>query len=484
MGKRYKWAALGMSLLLFFGFKQFYTNPNMVMDSYVYIKGAVLNLQANSFPIGYSKLLQAFCFFSRSANLLVFLQYSLLQSASLSIFLSVLYIFSPSKPIAIILFVFLFCNPLILFLSNFIMSDTVFTALSLFWLTNVIWIVYRPRPYMLWTQAVLLLAVFTVRYNALYYPIVASAAILICQLRIGYKIAGLILPFVMLAAFVNYTSNKMQELTGVRQFSPFGGWQLGNNALYMYGHIYHQEKDRLPARFQDLDTTVRDYFDATHHTESLINNEIGGGGAYYVANYNSPLITFMNRKYGADTIFQNFRKWGPMGYLCGQYGSCLIKTHPFAFVKYWIWPNSQRYFLPPAEVFQMYSPYYLRDDEFGQMAKQLFDLQTLAVPMPLINFRTALLSTYPLFFTLLNLFFIMSYIGFFALGAAKTKTKMQVSVFITIALLWLCNAGFSITASSIVLRYQIFIMIVQFVFGLILADTLYRDNRNNSPANG
>jgi hypothetical protein len=475
MKRVYIWTALGTILSLFFVFKYFYPYPNMVMDSYVYIKGAVRNLDANSFPIGYSKFLLFFSFFSRSTLLLVLLQYLLLEFALLGLFLSVLYFFKPSKKVGYILFAFLFCNPLFLFLSNFIMSDTLFTALSLFWLLNLIWIVCRPQPYMIWTQAVLLLLVFTVRYNALYYPLIGSIAILLSRLRTGYKIAGILLQFVLIGSFVLYTSCKMEQLTGVKQFSPFGGWQMANNALYMYGHIYQGEDEPVPPKFRSLDSTVRHYFRVTRSVESLINDEIGGGGAYYVANNNSPLVRFMNSEYGEDTIFQNFKKWGPMGFTCGQYGAYLLKRHPFEFARYWIWPNSRRYIYPPAEVFQMYTPYFLRNDEFGKMATQLFDIKTLTVAWPLINLRTSLLSWYPLFFALLNSFFIITLFGFCVFGGLKTKDRANSYVLFTVALLWICNAGFSIIASSIVLRYQIFIMIVQVAFGLVLADFVYHD---------
>jgi hypothetical protein len=224
-----------------------------------------------------------------------------------------------------------------------------------------------------------------------------------------------------------------------------------------------------------LDSAVRHYFGVTHRVESLINDEIGGGGAYYVANNNSPLVTFMNSQYGADTIFQNFKKWGPMGFTCGQYGSYLLKRHPIEFARYWMLPNTFRYIYPPAEVFQMYSPYYFRDDEFGKMATQLFDIKTLTVAEPLISLRTSLLSGYPLFFGLLNVFFVLTFIGFCAFGGMKMKNRANLYMFFTIALLWICNAGFSITASSIVLRYQIFIMIVLVAFGLVLADFVYFD---------
>ena len=56
--RRYLSASLLIPGLLFGLFKYFYPHPNMVMDSYVYIRAMVFNLQANSFPVGYSRFLQ------------------------------------------------------------------------------------------------------------------------------------------------------------------------------------------------------------------------------------------------------------------------------------------------------------------------------------------------------------------------------------------------------------------------------------------
>src|SRR5580658_2026105 len=137
--RRYFWAGLGVSVVLFVVFKLFYPFPNMVMDSYVYLKAAVLDLSANSFPIGYSKFLQVLIYLDCSANWIVAVQFLILDAACLLFFLTIGYFFRPSRIVLIILWIFLFCNPLLYYLSNFIMSDTLFTALSLFWVTQLIW---------------------------------------------------------------------------------------------------------------------------------------------------------------------------------------------------------------------------------------------------------------------------------------------------------------------------------------------------------
>jgi hypothetical protein len=254
------------------------------------------------------------------------------------------------------------------------MSDTLFIALSIFWITQLIWIIGQPKPYMIWIQAILLLLAFTVRYNALYYPVFASGIILLSRLSMRYKIAGIVVQFLLIGGFVFYTRSEMQELTGVKQFSPFGGWQIANNALYMYGHINDNGNGDLPVEFYPLDSAVKQYFNRTHRVESLLQYNAEGPGFYFMVSDNSPLIQFMHKEYGVDTVFQDFKKWGAMGVLCSGYGSYLIKEHPIDFARYWVWPNTIRYLYPPTEIFSMNSPFFLRSDGLGKMATQFLDI--------------------------------------------------------------------------------------------------------------
>ena len=165
-----------------------------------------------------------------------------------------------------------------------------------------------------------------------------------------------------------------------------------------------------------------------------------------------------------------------MGNICGQYGIYLVKRHPIDFARYWIWPNAFRYFEPPAEIFRMNSPYFFlfRNDEYSKIALQYFALKTLMTPWSRISFRTSLLSWYPIFFCVLNVFFCIGFFGFFAMGGPKLTTRDKLRALLTVALLWLTNAAFSIIASGNVLRYQIFSMILQTVFGLVVVDMILR----------
>lgn len=470
----YLWAGGVVSIWLFYMFKQFYPYPNMVMDSYVYLKAAVEGLGANSFPIGYSKFLQFFIFLGCSADWVIWTQFLILDAALLLFFGTILHFFRPSRVVTILLWIFLFCNPLLYYLSNFIMSDTLFTALSLLWVTQLIWMIGAPKQYMIWIHAGLLLLVFTIRYNALYYPMVAPLAVLLSRYRLRDKAFAIGLPLLLIGCYIWYTRSEMKRMTGVSQFTPFGGWQLANNALYVYGHTYRGLSKQFDGELGQLDLVIRRYFDSTHRVESLLDYSANESGFYYSGDGGSPLMSYLVSRYGPDTVFQDFRKWGPMGELYSRYGSKIIESHPLAFLRYWAWPNTIRYFYPPAEIFAKYSPYFLRQDGFGRMAQRALGVRTLMVGIGLIQFRTKLLAFYPTFFALLNVWFVLAICGFWLIGAGRQSDKYVRQVVHIITFLWLCNFLFSVTASCIVLRYQVPIMIVEFGFCLLLTEKAFQ----------
>ena len=474
MNKAYAWAVVGTTVVLFLVFKYFYPYPNMVMDSYVFIKAAVKHMGANSSPIGYSWFLRIFCFFTRSTFLLVMFQYFLLETACALLFFTLLRFFSPGRVTRNILFVFLFCNPLFLYMSNFIMSDSLFTAISLLWITQLIWIVCAPKPYMLVVHTLLVFLAFTVRYNAMYYPLFATVALLVVQLKIWQKATAIVVQFLLIGLFIIHVKDSMYPFSGARQFPPFGGWQMANNVMYMYGHVDRNAKGSVPDQFRTLDSTVCHYFDSVKYVEDILDYNAEAHGFYYMASDRSPLNYYFHRTYGYDSAFQDFTKRGPTSILFTAYANYLIRKYPLPYIRYWAIPNGIRYFYPPTEIFSSISPYFMRHDIFGTMAQQLFDVHTLMVRPGLINLRTDLLSYYPMFFMLLNLLFLLSFAGFIGFGGFKKVERPQAYVLASIALLWCCNLFFSAMVASCDLRYEVFIMIVTFAFTCLLLDFIGR----------
>jgi len=471
-GRIYLVGAIALSLPLFLIFKLFYPYPNLVMDSYVYIRPLVEGRFVNSFPMGYSWFLQLFSVFSRSATLLVWVQYLLLQASCGLFFFTLLYFFQPGKWIRLLLFLFLFANPVFLYCSNFIMSDALFTTLSILWITQLIWIINWPRLHWIIIHAVLLLLVFTVRYNALYYPFIATGVLLLIRTRLWLKVAAIALQFLLIGVFVQYTRIEMERVSGIRQFSPFGAWRMANNALYMYGHICLDKKDPAPEPFVRLDNMVKDYFNAVREVDDLADAR--SGGAFYTADISSPLLQYMRQLYGYDTVFLNLRTYGDVAPLYSAYGAWLARKYPLDYFRWFLWPSTIRYAVSPTEIFSTLSPFYLRDDAIGKETNGWFGLRTITVSPAAINFRNILLSPYPELLGMIHLAFISGMLGFLFFGGLKQVNRINRYIILTVGAFWICDLFFKVTAGAIVLRHQLFLMILEFTFASLLLEFVYR----------
>jgi len=479
-GRIYLMGAIALSLLLFFVFKILYPYPNMIMDSYVYLRPLVEGQHVSAFPMGYTWFIGLVGLISRSATVLVWVQYLFLEMSFLLFYYTILYFFQPAKWSRILLFVFLFCNPLFMYAGNLVMSDTLFTTLSILWLTQMIWIFFRPRLYMILLQALLLLLVFSVRYNALYYPFVGAIALFFVRIPIWQKLAGIGLQIMLIGSFVLYTMQEMRLATQQTVFSPFGAWRMANNALYMYGHVCLQENkpSPVPPRFGGLDSMVRRYFNAIRWVDDQAN--AGSVAALYAGDPTSPLVIYKELKYGPDSVFMDLRTFSLMAPEYSAYGVFLVKKYPFSYIKWFLWPSLIRYLITPQEVFSSHTPFYLREDTIGKEMNTWFRLKTLTVAPSLISVRDILLSPYSILKTLIHLAFFIGMTGFFFLGGLKRTDRTMVRAVIFIAAVWIIDLFFKVTAGAVALRHQMFIMVLEFSFVPFFFNFIYHKIKEES----
>jgi hypothetical protein len=469
----YIWSALSITIIMLALFKLIYPYPNMVLDSYYYILAAISHSDVNAWAIGYSWFLRLFGIFSHSPLLVVIFQYLFLEASLLLFFLVLTRVFHFSTIAKLVFFVFLFVNPLFLYCANFIMADSLFIALSILWVSLLLCICVWPNIYFLWIHAVLILFVFVVRYNALYYPLVASVALLVSRYSIRQKVLGIVLQTVFIGGFILYTCLRVGALSGQVQFSPFGNWKTANDALYMYGHIYRERNDPVPKEFAALHETVRHYFESGAQVDDLLNYQSPFYGSEYMFFDTSPLVRYKNLHFGADTEFLNFKKMAYVGPLYGAYGTYLIQKYPGAFLHYFVGPNAVRYFFPPMEAFASLPPFFLRSDYLGQAGRTWFGIRTLTVSWSAIQLRTYLLSPYPMAATFVHLLFVLNIAGLFWVRSLRSLSQLEQSALIVLVALWICDFVFNLTAAATVMRYIIFSLIIEFGLVVWLTEQIY-----------
>lgn len=453
-------------------FKVFYPFPDFFSDSYSYIYAASAHLDANIWPIGYSRFLFIFHWITHSATALNLFQYLFFELSALYFYRTLLFLFPTSRNTRIILCVFLFFNPLNLYLANFVSSDALFAALSLLWLTELIWIIYRPHWYHLVVLSLTCFIAFTFRYNALYYPIIAAPAFLIAKHSRWFKMAGILFSPALIIPFILFSSNAAREMSGTPQFPPIlGGWQWGNNALYMREYI-EEDSNKFPSpQTAELDRIARQYYRQVPPQQRELSSYVGN---FFIRQWDAPLKVYMVQHFKDSNDYSAVTAWAKAAPIFNQYGQYLIKRHPIPFLRHYILVNAKNYFLPPLEKLEVYN---LGEDRMDRIAVHWFDYSGRKVSVVSKTFHGRLLAAYPAFFCLLNLFFAWNLFTLIhGKGLQNTERKFASAIGLISALV-LINAAFSIFANIIVFRYQVFPMITLLAIVLLLTDFIEEERK-------
>jgi hypothetical protein len=450
--------ALSIQIVIF---KLLYPYADFFSDSYSYIFAAANRLDVSIWPIGYSKFIWLIHEITYSDTALVVIQYLFIGLSELFLFFTLLFFYEPDKRAILLIFGFMFLNPLLLYISNYVSSDAIFLALSVLWFSQLLWIINVPHSSQVFSHAILLVVMFSIRYNAMYYPIVSAFVFIASRHRLGYKIVGVFLPVIFIGLFVNYTSNKNYEVTGTKQFSVFGGWQLANNALYMYPHITLSSP--VPKSCMEFQKEVDKYFDiAPPDFKSVSPIE----GAFYIKFSHAPLKQFLNKHTDIDIDNTGgVKSWGAVAPIFSEYGKYLIKDHPLPFTRYYLLPNAYNYIIPPLEKLEVYN---LGTYNVSSIAKYWFHYPHHKVKAVSLHAQGRLLGIFPTVFLLINTLFLVSLMLWVMGNGIKRNDKVLSITVLTVVILYIANIGFSVLASPIVFRYQVFPMIIYFSFTMIL----------------
>ena len=466
----FRWIAIIGVLIQFGIFKYFYPFAGFINgDSYSYLNTAYWNYDVNTYPIGYSRFLRFFSVFSTSDTVLVLFQYLLLEASLLYLVFALIYFLRPSKFVRIFLFILALFNPIFLYLANYVSSDALFTAISLLWFTQLIRLIYRPSLSSLIWSSVLLFICFTIRNNALFYPLLLIIALALSHYKIILKFVTLGLTIVLLAIFISFTSKGFYKLSGVREFSPFTGWQMVNNAMYAYKFLDPKDVLPVPDKYKVLDRMVRNYFDTTRH-QKRHPEEMLEASTVYMWSPISPLTRYMNMQFTRDTAAGPVKKWAKVAPLYAEYGSFLIRKYPLTFARYYLWPNLIKYYTPPVEFLASYNTGI---DSVYRGAITWFGYKSNKVRTRFKDLKVQSLSPYPLLAGTLNFVFVSAAIAFFVLGGAQSSTVITRAL-VLVASFWLINFAFSVFAAPIALRFQLFPIYVFLCFTPLLLDAIVR----------
>jgi len=458
------------STTCFILFKLLYPYPDFFSDSYSYIFAASEHLNVSIWPIGYSWFLAIVHAFTSNDTVLVAIQYFSVQAAATHFYFSLIYFFCPNKPERKALLVFIALNPLSLYISNTINSDVLFGALSLLWITELIWIIRNPRPLQVLIQAGLLVACFSIRNNAYYYPLLAILAFLISNQHKVNKILGIALSIAVITSFVLFTRNEAYKLTGTRQFSLFTGWQLANNALYIYDQVKIDSSELPTTGARELNRYAKIYF--SHVKEPAYRKYLDSYvGNFFIREPNAPLKYYYWRHYKVNNERGSIVAWAKASETFESFGKPILLNHPTAYLRYFVVPNLWNYLIPPLSHLKHYN---YGQDIIDPIAQSWFNYPQPKVHVFSHDFQGNLLMVYQGLFLCINLYF--SWQIFLLLRRRKSVQLKTASgrIYIVLIAFLALNLAFSLVSTEDILRYQFIPMFILVAFTLLFDSFLAR----------
>jgi hypothetical protein len=117
-------------------------------------------------------------------------------------------------------------------------------------------------------------------------------------------------------------------------------------------------------------------------------------------------------------------------------------------------------------------------DSVNETAKVWFDYKSNKIKCYFKDFNISILNFYPVLTGTMNVIFVLSTISFIFLRGYRENLQLKRGL-ILVATLWATNFGFSVFASPIALRFQLFPILVSLSFAFLLVDYLVKAARGS-----
>lgn len=345
-------AAVVVNILIYFIFRNLFPNGEYISDSHGYITAADQRLEVAFRPVGYSKFLNFLGFKGGAETTLTGFQFFLMSFSNIVLFFTLAYFYPVRhKVVKTLAYVLLCFNLMNFFMSNFILSDGVFTALTVLIFVLILWVHNTGKWIYLLFLVPLLYFTFTVRFNSLYYPFFICIALLLSyRMKPVIRVAGCLVIILSFASFYIGQQKLNDKLYNSGVFSGFSGWQVANNALYIYPHIHPEadwfESPDLKKLHQFVDSFYYDMDSAA--LQPILQDKYEG--AVFIWNPRSPLKRFLIYKL-RTTKTHYFKAWTQYSELYNEYGNILIQKNLGTFISHYIAYNTKNFIYPTPEAF-------------------------------------------------------------------------------------------------------------------------------------
>lgn len=464
LNKRYLYIGLTAGVIYFILLRLLFPYPSFYADSYTYISAAQLHQVISYRPIQYSEFINFFHYFSGSDTALIIAQYLFSVLANLFLFFSFIYFFHLSARLQKVLFAVLVFNPLYLLAANYILSDSFFCSLTVAWFTLLVWLMYKPNAVNMLGQLLLLVLLFKLRYNALIFPVFTTVALVFSKQALWKKISIAVISFAVLLLLMNRISDKTEELTGTPTFSAFSGWQMTSDAMHV---IKHQPIDtsELDADGLMINRFITEYFNSPDSESVAPTEEVT---ADYIWNKDSPLKKYLFY-YGSKNYYNSyFETWTALGPVYNDFGTAVIKQQPLAYIRYFVWPNTKRYFSAEMEAYGAYNEGH---DTIAKVAVNYFNYKENTIGTGNAALHVLLLDPWRYLFPFINFLFLIVVVLYLVTGSFRSRTKLFNHTLLLFSTFYLGNLCFVTAVAPNVFRYHLFIITLLCIFLIYIVNS-------------
>lgn len=303
-------------------------------DASGYLHAAVNHWKINYRPYGYPAFLNLIYGMNRRIGFIAFSQY-VLYVTSMALFIFTLkYYFSVTGRVFYGLIILCVVSPVSLYYTHYAISDSVFSSLTILWITTGIWLLSSRKTWIVVVHLGLMLAAIHVRYAGLIYPLLTALLFILAfrKDRIWKKILFPTAPVLIMLLYYNAIAMAVQRETGVKTFTGFSGWSMANNGTMIIPYINLDKQYLNDREIRFAHHFVKQYPDSTYrystaNTTEFIWSKGRAGKAFlkYVVQQN------ICRNY--------FSAWVYTGTLWGKYGNLLMREYPWQYFRHFIVPN-------------------------------------------------------------------------------------------------------------------------------------------------
>jgi len=173
-----------------------------------------------------------------------------------------------------------------------------------------------------------------------------------------------------------------------------------------------------------------------------------------------------------------FRAWHAVAPVFTQFSNALMLQHPFAFMRYYVLPNSKEFFMPQMECFSSYNE---NKNTVDSVVVKWFNYKSDQVTSVNNTIQAGMLGPMRWLWFLSNIIFCGGLLVVLIQAKRYKPAPELLRTLLLAGAFWGVHFCFSIYASSIVLRYQYFPMVLCVTFSLILIN-IFTTQYRNKPA--